>query len=338
MKPLSIEPHFLAADSPEALRRHLPRRLQGAAATVAADLRRALDKLATHRERADLLRLLAAQLAERGEVQRAIELMQALLEASPALDGDTRATAMQVTAALQVEADLSNEALVTASALLTEMAQEPRRKDEPFLSTLAALLFDIAWVHNARGQYKQAERELEKSLKLYERLAKTDPGRYGPAHILAQNASTQVYRSRVKQVNMLAHNQVATSTYLEMLNSGIEGAAERLIESLATEGHTLAQMGRYREAVQYYSRALKYLVKLEPEFSERQLDLSIGLGQALLNVAVSRDKGIHLLNTMLHKATKLGATEQHRRIVDILLNAKSRRLDILGFWHKVFPR
>lgn len=41
---------------------------------------------------------------------------------------------------------------------------------------------------------------------------------------------------------------------------------------------------------------------------------------------------------MLHKATRLGADEQHRRIVGILLNANTRRLDILGLWHKLFPR
>ena len=52
----------------------------------------------------------------------------------------------------------------------------------------------------------------------------------------------------------------------------------------------------------------------------------------------SRDKGIHLLNTMLHKAIKINAEDEHRRIVDILLNAKNQKLDILGFWHKIFPR
>ena len=123
-----------------------------------------------------------------------------------------------------------------------------------------------------------------------------------------------------------------------MVNSGIEDATSRLVESLYTEGRTLAQMGRHREAVQYLTRALKYLTKINPIFDLRQLTMSIDLGEALLNVPASRDKGIHLLNTMLHKATKINAGEEHRRIVDILLNAKSRRLDILGIWHKVFPK
>ena len=97
-------------------------------------------------------------------------------------------------------------------------------------------------------------------------------------------------------------------------------------------------MLRHREAIQYYTRALKYLTKLEDDFSLRQLNLSIALGESMLQIAAMRDKGVHLLNTMLHKATKINASEAHRRIVDSLVDAKSRSLDILGLWHKVFPK
>ena len=51
-----------------------------------------------------------------------------------------------------------------------------------------------------------------------------------------------------------------------------------------------------------------------------------------------KDTATHLINTMLHKATKINATDEHRRIVDRLYNAKSSSLDILGLWHKVFPK
>ena len=215
---------------------------------------------------------------------------------------------------------------------------EPKRKDEPFLSVLGALLTDVALLHSSRGEYKQAERELEKALKVFERLARINPDRYGPAHILAQTAASSIYRSRLRQANLLAHYQVATTTYLEQVNAGIEDATVHLIESLHTEGRTLAQMGRHREAIQYLSRALKYHTRIAPEMDLAQLAMSIDLGESLLNVKATRDKGIHLLNTLLHKATKLGAETEHRRIVDILFNAKSRKLDILGIWHKVFPK
>lgn len=338
MKQLSIETAFLNYDESadvvaSAKRLH-----------SVADFAKSLQKLPFDKAY-DLMRLTASHMVGKDETRQAVEkfreldaLLAARSQENPGEPTDLLAGCRQVLVALLIEAGEDEEALVQAASLLTLLAQDPKRKDEPFMEILGCMLYDIAYIHNQRGQYKQAERELEKSMKLFEKLAKINPTRYATAHILVQNSSTRVYRSRVKQVNMLAHNQVATSTYLEMMNKGVEGAADRLIESLAEEGRTLAKMGRYREAVQYFSRALKYLTKIEPEFTERQLELSIDLGEALLNVKVSREKGIHLLNTMLHKATKLNAEEQHRRIVDILLNAKNRRLDMLRIWHKVFPR
>lgn len=292
----------------------------------------------------DFFRALAIDRVERGEIEPAIKIIQETDSLLMRAGEEERhvlnihAALMQLLTALLIENDETEEAKVTAASALTLLAQEPKRKDEPFLQILGALLYDIAFLHASRNEFKQAERELEKSLKVFERLARTDAERYGSAHIMAQSAATQIYRSRIKQVNLLAHYQVATSTYLQQVNDGIGDATTRLIDSLQTEGRTLAQMGRHREAVQYFSRALKYLTKMHPETDMRQLEMSVDLGEALLNVPASRDKGIHLLNTMLHKSTKLNADQLHRRIVDILVNAKSRRLDILGLWHKVFPR
>ncbi len=226
----------------------------------------------------------------------------------------------------------------SAASTLTLLSQEAKRKDEPFLQILGALLYDIAFLHTRRKEYKQAERELSKALKIYERLAKTNPERYATPHVMALNATTATYRNRVKQAELLAHYQVATSTYLQLVNSGVGEATGRLVDSIKSEGDTLAQMGRHREAMQYYTRALKYLTKIEPEFTLKQLQLSISLGEAMLRVNAMKEKGIHLLNTMLHKATKINATEEHRQIVDILFNARSSSLDILGLWHKVFPK
>lgn len=292
----------------------------------------------------DFFRSLARKLSDERSTTEAIEriidfdsmVMRSIDDSSAA--PDLHIALMQILTALYIYAQNHDEALSTAATALNLLAQDPRRKDEAFLSILASLLYDISLIHNERGQYKQAEREIEKAMKLFERLAKQNPERYGPAHILALDASTDVYRSRIKQVNMLAHHQVATTTYMQMVNSGIEDASNRLIESIATEGRTLSKMGRHREAIQYFTRALKYLTKLDPTFTKRHLELSIDLGEALLNVKTSRDKGIHLLNTMLHKAIKINAEDEHRRIVDILLNAKNQKLDILGFWHKIFPR
>lgn len=248
------------------------------------------------------------------------------------------AALMQILTSLYLQADMTDEALHAAAATLNLLVQDPRRKDEPFLAMLASLLFDIAQIHNLRDEHRQAERAIEKSIKLFERLAKNNPSRYGSAHILALNASTSIYKSAIKQTKTLAEHQAAATNYLRQFNEGTVDAGLRLVESLAAEGTTLFKMSRAREAVQYFSRALKYLTKIDPEFSRMHLQLSIDLGEALLSVKTTREKGIHLLNTMLYKATKIGADDLHRRIVDILINAKNPSLDIFSFWHKLFPR
>lgn len=339
MKQVSIEQAFMPSTSDtSALRSKLKK------SRNMADIIRALYDVPFDRA-FDLLRASAAESVGKGEGEKVLKMFSDLGAEIAGLPDEVRekyidlqAAVMQILTSLYIELDMPSGAATSAAEALNLLAQHPRRKDTPFLQILGSLLFDVATLHNDRHEYKQAERALEKSVRIFERLAKADANRYATAHVMALNGATNVYRNRVKQAELLAHYQVATSSYLQMLNSGVEEAAMRLVESLAAEGDTLVKMGRHREAMQYYTRALKYLTKIEPEFTLRQLQLSIALGESMLSVAAMRDKGVHLLNTMLHKATKIKAQDEHRRIVDILYHAKSRSLDILGLWHKFFPK
>lgn len=334
LDPIFLPPGDLSAVSPSLLHGDLN----------ATELRHAMDGLPFNTIY-DFYRTAAHSMATEGRTQEAIDVIRLYDAAVTRMTDDQsapllniHAALLQILTALHIHAGQQADALSTAAAALTLLSQSPKRRDEPFLQTLAALLYDISSVHALNDEHRQAEREIEKSMKLFERLARQNPDRYGAAHLLALNASTSVYSSRQKQAKTLAQYQAATSTYLQMVNEGIEDAGMRLIESLATEGRTLVKMNRHREAVQYFTRALKNLGKIQPEFSPLHLRLSVDLGHALLSLKGTREKGIHLLNTMLYKASKLGDTEQHRRIVDILVAAKNPTLDIFTFWHKLFPR
>lgn len=337
MRPTSLEPVFLPVTADVA-----PLKARMKRARQSDDMLRMLEE-APFDTAYDLLRSNMAESARRGEAPKVVETISDL---AGRIDPDTEdATALTVHAALvqlltaiYIENDMLDMAAASAAEALHILARAPRRKDAPFLQVLASLLYDVAYLHSCRGEYKQAEREIEKSIKIFERLAKSDPDRYAAPHLMALNGATAIYRNRVKQAELLAHYQAATTTYLQLLNAGVEDAAGRLVDSLADQGDTLSRMGRHREAVQYYSRALKYLTRIETDFTMRQLKLSVALGESMLSVAAMRDKGVHLLNTMLHKATKINAVDEHRRIVDILYHAKSRSLDILSLWHKLFPK
>lgn len=327
MKPTSIEPVF-AAVTPGV--KQLPPDIRSAAATL-GDM--------PFTEALDALRAEAA-----ADIPAAVARLSGIDAAMAENSDDSRSTlnvhaaVKQVLAALHIETGDYETALTLAASALSLLALSPRRKDEPFMALLAAQLYDLAFIHSERKEFKQAERNIEKSLKLLGRLARLAPERYGAAHILALNAATSVSHNREQQAALLEQYQAATDTYLRMVNSGVEDATSRLVDSLATEGETLARMGRHREAVQYYVRALKFLTRIEPAMTRRQLELSIALGDAMLRLESMRDKAIHLLNTLLHKATRLNADEEHRRIVDILASSRTRDLDILALWHKIFPK
>ncbi|MDE6651314.1 MAG: hypothetical protein K2K08_02785 [Paramuribaculum sp.] len=251
---------------------------------------------------------------------------------------DFRAALLYIKTGVLIHNGDTDAALLAAAECLNILAQDVKRRDEAFLNILAGLLYSIAGLHISMGKYRQAEREIEKSAKIFERLARSDAQRYGAAHIMAVDRATKTHLSKVKQAEMLAALHIASDTYMKDVNAGVENAAANLVDSLETVGKTLMQMGKEREAVQYFTRALKYLTKIETEFTPRQLELSVELGEALLGVKSSREKGVHLLNTLLHKASRLNADDIHKKIVDILYNAKNHGSDILGFWHKLFPR
>lgn len=337
MKPLSLEPVFAVipdnAPSPAGGESELrPEKFYGMIGDLTFQAIYDTLRVAVYRMIEDDNALLAVK-----RLTRLDEMLDSDEDSSPHLL-NVRAAVKQILTAANIEAGLSDQALRTAAATLSLLATNPRRKDEPFLAVLSSLLYDIAFLHSERDEYKQAERELEKSMRILNRLAKTNPARYGSPHIMAMNATTTVYRNCERQAELLAAHQAATNEYLQMVNSGVTDATGRLVDSLATEAETLARMGRHREAVQFYMRALKLLTKIEPVTTMKQLRLSIELGDSMMHIEQMRDKAIHLLNTMLHKATKLNAADEHRRIVDILAASRSRDLDILGLWHKIFPR
>lgn len=338
MKETSLDPLFIPSDADLSEHMELTR-----GDINMSDLRHAVGSLPFN-SAYDFFRAAANRFLAQGQTDQAIDyivsfdaIASRIADENPRLL-DIHAALMQILTSIYLQADMTSDAIQSAASALNLLVQNPKRKDEPFLSLLASLLFDIALLHDSRDEHKQAERAIEKSMKLFERLAKTNPRRYGSAHLLALNASTSIYKSRIKQTNTLAQYQAAANTYLRQIDEGIEGAGLRLVESLTDEGRTLAKMNRQREAIQYFTRALKYLTKISPEFSRQHLELSIDLGEALLAVKTTREKGIHLLNTMLYKATKINADDLHRRIVDILFNAKNPLLDIFSFWHKLFPR
>ena len=220
-------------------------------------------------------------------------------------------------------------------ALHTLMAVDNRSGVE-YLSIVAATIYLLAFAHYKSGENKKAEKELGKAQKLYERLAKKDSDRFTPALMSAVEASTEVFKSKLKKMNVLAHYQVATELYQGKVSAGVTDAINSLVDSITAEGDIHLKMGNYRDAVKFYTKALRYQKRISASMGEKELRISVNLGKALLHLSNRRAAGEQLLNSILPLAEKMGATTEAEEIAKLLSDENKSTFDIAAFWKKLF--
>ena len=189
---------------------------------------------------------------------------------------------------------------------------------------------------NHEAAISKGIKELGKAQKLYERLAKKDSDRFTPALMSAVEASTEVFKSKLKKMNVLAHYQVATELYQGKVSAGVTDAINSLVDSITAEGDIHLKMGNYRDAVKFYTKALRYQKRISASMGEKELRISVNLGKALLHLSNRRAAGEQLLNSILPLAEKMGATTEAEEIAKLLSDENKSTFDIAAFWKKLF--
>lgn len=230
-------------------------------------------------------------------------------------------------------------ALGSAENALQQLASIPGKKSEDFMALLVSILYNLAMVHNAMGDNSRAAKELTKAQQLLERLVKKNEARFSAMLLYAVEASTDIITSRTKQMNVLAHYQTISDSYTSMLASGKEcdtrRALTQLVDTLKKEGEIMLQMGNSRNAVKYYTKAIRYQKKLNEPLGERDLTLSIGLAKALMRLINRRAAAEQLLTSLLPLARKLGAANEVIEIEN-LLNNKTKNYNIMTLLKGIF--
>lgn len=224
-------------------------------------------------------------------------------------------------------------ALGSAENALNVLVNVTTKRSEDFLGIVASLLYNLAYIHNKTDDNARAVKELTKCQKLFERLVKRNNARFSPMLVYAVEASTTIFKSRIKQMNVFAHYQTTTELYTAMLadkdSQKVRMALANLVDSLRHEGDLMLQMGNARNAVKFYTKALRYQKKISDTMGHKELVLSISLAKALLRLVNRRAAAEQLLNSLLPLAQRLEATDE---IVEIeqLLNNRNKNSNIMS--------
>ena len=229
--------------------------------------------------------------------------------------------------------------LGAAENTLLVLSNHQGKKTEDFNAIVASLLFNLALAHHDMGDNSRATKELTKAQQILERLAKRNEARFSALLLMAVEASTEVIKSKTKQMNVLAHYQTASELFMSELNSGDANATRvamsNLIDTLGKEGDIMLEMGNSRNAVKYYTKALRYQKKLGEKMGPRDLRLSIGLAKALMRLINRRAAAEQLLRSLLPLAQRLDATAEASEIQD-LLNNKNKNMNIMTLLKSIF--
>ncbi|MBQ0116243.1 MAG: hypothetical protein KBT10_10315 [Bacteroidales bacterium] len=214
------------------------------------------------------------------------------------------------------------------------------KRNEDQQSILASLLYNLAIIHHNSGDCSRAAKELTKAQQLLERLAKKNSERFSAMLLRAVEASADIIQSRTKQMNVFAHYQQESEAYAAVLASGADDGNTRqalieLVETLGKQGSIMLEMGNGRNAVKYFTKALRYQKKLNLPLGMRDLTLSIGLARALMRLINRRAAAEQLLTSLLPLARRLDASNE---IIEIenLLNNKNKNTKIMTLLKGIF--
>ena len=241
--------------------------------------------------------------------------------------------------ALLIDSGNPSLSLGAAENALLVLSNHLGKKNEDFNAIVVALLYNLALAHHDMGDNSRAATELTKAQQLLERLAKRNEARFSAMLLMAVEASTEVIKSKTKQMNVLAHYQSASELYMSELGQGDANATRiamsNLVDTLGKEGDIMLEMGNSRNAVKYYTKALRYQKKLGEKMGMRELTLSIGLARALMRLINRRAAAEQLLRSLLPLAQRLDATAQIHDIQD-LLNNKNKNVNIMTLLKSIF--
>ena len=213
-----------------------------------------------------------------------------------------------------IEAEKYMEALERTIGALQRLKDFPNHEDEEFKALLVALIFDLAEIHYELKDFKRSEKELDALFKVLDPLVAKNPDRFGRLNILAMELSTRILRSKKKTIDMLARQQLNVDALTEKVNAGISNATDRLVDSLCNVGRLLASSGDYREAMKFFSEAIRISKKRTGKVNKKEIKMTAEMAEIMIRVKSMRPRAERLLDAVLPHAIAQGETELEHEI------------------------
>ena len=216
-----------------------------------------------------------------------------------------------------IEAGKYMEALERTISALQRLKDFPDHDNEEFKALLVALIFDLAEIHFELKDFKRSEKELDALFKVLDPLVVRNPDRFGRLNILAMELSTRILRSKKKTIDMLARQQMHVDALTEKVNSGISSATDRLVDSLCNVGRLLAASGDYREAMKFFSEAIRISKKRTGKVNRKEIKMTVEMAEIMIRVKSMRPRAERLLDAVLAHAIAQNESELEQEILTL---------------------
>lgn len=213
-----------------------------------------------------------------------------------------------------LEAEKYMEAMECTISALQRLKDFEDHDNEEFKALLVALIFDLAEIHFELKDYKRSEKELDALFKVLDPLLTKNPDRFGRLHILAMELSTRILRSKKKTIDLLARQQLHADALMEKVNSGILSATDRLVDTLCNVGRLLASSGDYREAMKFFSEAIRISKKRTGKVNKKEIRMTVEMAEIMNRVKSMRPRAERLLDAVLPHAISLGESDLEQEI------------------------
>lgn len=213
-----------------------------------------------------------------------------------------------------IEDEKYMEALERTISALQRLKDFSDHDNEEFKALLVALIFDLVEIHYELKDFKRSEKELDALFKVLDPLVVRTPDRFGRLNILAMELSTRILRSKKKTIDMLARQQMHVDSLTEKVNAGISSATDRLVDSLCNVGRLLASSGDYREAMKFFSEAIRISKKRTGKVNKKEIKMTVEMAEIMIRVKSMRPRAERLLDAVLPYAISLGETELEQQI------------------------